>query len=121
LSPDERREELRRSRAVLEEGLGEPVEHLAYPYGGTSAEVRRDVQAAGYRSAVTLATGRWRAATDPLDIPRQDLDLIAVRTPRTARLSIEAGARGTFGWYTAAKARVRRLYATPAHRRTSGR
>ena len=121
VSPEERREELRRSRAVLEEGLGEPVEHLAYPFGGTSPEVRRDVQAAGYRSAVTLATGRWREGTHPLGIPRQDVDLIAVRTRRTARLSIEACARGTFGWYTAAKARVRGLYATPPHRKANDR
>jgi peptidoglycan/xylan/chitin deacetylase (PgdA/CDA1 family) len=121
VSPGERREELRRSRAVLEEGLGEPVEHLAYPFGGTSAEVRRDVQEAGYRSAVTLAAGRWRAGTHPLGIPRQDVDLIAIRTPRTARLSIEACARGTFGWYTTVKARVRSLYATPPHRTARGR
>lgn len=117
LSPAEWTDELRRSRAVLEDGLGEPVEHLAYAFGGTSAEVRRDVQAAGYRSAVTLAAGRWREGTDALAIPRQDLDLIGVRTARTARLSIEACARGTFGWYTTAKARVRRLYATPPHLR----
>jgi peptidoglycan/xylan/chitin deacetylase (PgdA/CDA1 family) len=121
LSPGERREELRRSRAVLEEGLGEPVEHLAYPFGGTSEEVRRDVEAAGYRSAVTLATGRWRTGTHPLDIPRQDVDLIAIRTSRTARSSIEACALGTFGWYTAAKARVRGLYATPPHRKARAR
>jgi peptidoglycan/xylan/chitin deacetylase (PgdA/CDA1 family) len=114
-SPAERREELRRSRALLEDGLGEPVEHLAYPFGGTSADVRGEARAAGYRSAVTLATGRWRTTTDPLDIPRQDVDLIAVRTPKTARLSIEACARGTFGWYTTAKARARGLYATPPH------
>jgi peptidoglycan/xylan/chitin deacetylase (PgdA/CDA1 family) len=111
----DRIEELRRSRAVLEDGLGDPVEHLAYPFGGTSAEVRRDARAAGYRSAVTLETGRWQDSTDPLDIPRQDVDLIAVRTSRTARLSMAACARGTFGWYTTAKARVRALYATPPH------
>jgi peptidoglycan/xylan/chitin deacetylase (PgdA/CDA1 family) len=121
LSADERTEELRRSRAVLEDGLGEPVEHLAYPFGGTSADVRRDAREAGFRSAVTLETGRWRDGTDLLDIPRQDVDLIAVRTPRTARLSIEACARGTFGWYTTAKSRARALYATPPHLRARRR
>jgi peptidoglycan/xylan/chitin deacetylase (PgdA/CDA1 family) len=115
LSPADRLEELRRSKAVLEEGLGDPVEHLAYPFGATSPEVRQDAREAGYRSAVTLGTGKWRPSTDPLAIPRQDVDLIAIRTPKTARLSIEACARGTFAWYTAAKARVRGLYATPPH------
>jgi peptidoglycan/xylan/chitin deacetylase (PgdA/CDA1 family) len=120
LSPTERAEELRHSKAALEDGLGDRVEHLAYPFGANSAEVRRAAQEAGYRSGVTLGTGRWRAGTDPLRIPRQDLNLIAIRTPRTARLSIEAGARGTFGWYTAAKGRLRGLYATPPHRKARG-
>lgn len=115
LSRDERLEELRSSKAALEDGLGDPVEHLAYPFGTTSPEVREDAREAGYRSAVALGTGKWRPGTDPFGIPRQDVDLIAIRTPKTARLSIEACARGTFGWYTAAKARVRRLYATPPH------
>jgi peptidoglycan/xylan/chitin deacetylase (PgdA/CDA1 family) len=117
LSPGERVEELRRSKAALEEGLGEWVEHLAYPFGAMSPAVRREAGEAGYRSAVALEAGRWRPSTDPFGIPRESLDLIAIRTPKTARLSIEACARGTFGWYTEAKARVRRLYATPAHLR----
>jgi peptidoglycan/xylan/chitin deacetylase (PgdA/CDA1 family) len=121
LGAGDRLEELRRSKAVLEEGLGDTVEHVAYPFGTTSAEVRQDARAAGYRSAVTLGTGRWGPDTDPLGIPRQDVDLIAIRTPKTARLSIEACARGTFGWYTAAKARVRGLYATPPHLRSRPR
>jgi peptidoglycan/xylan/chitin deacetylase (PgdA/CDA1 family) len=121
LAPVDRLDELQRSRAELEDGLGDKVEHLAYPFGTASADVRRDARAAGYRSAVTLGTGRWRPETDPLAIPRQDVDLIAIRTARTARLSIEACARGTFSWYTAAKARVRGLYATPPHRKASRR
>lgn len=115
LPAGERVEELIRSKGVLEDGLGAAVEHLAYPFGAESAEVRTDARSAGYRTAVTLATGRWAAGTDPLGIPRQDIDLIAIRTARTARLSIEASARGTFGWYTAAKSRLRGLYATPPH------
>ena len=117
LPPEERLEELRSSRAALEDGLGQPVEHLAYPVGANSPEVRRAAREAGYRSAVSLATGRWRSSTDLLEIPRQGVDFIAIRTERTARLSIEACARGTFGWYTAAKGHVRRLYATPPHLR----
>lgn len=121
LSPGERLEELSQSKAALEDALGEAVEHLAYPFGSTSPAVREAARQAGYRSAVTLGTGRWRPGTDPLGIPRQDLDLIAIRSRKTARLSVEACARGTFGWYTAAKARLRGLYATPPHLRTGER
>lgn len=119
LSPAERLEELKRSRAVLEDGLGEAVEHLAYPFGAASSSVRLAAGEAGYRTAVTLGTGRWRAGTDRLGVPREGLDRIAIRTRRTAERSIEACALGTFGWYTSAKARLRRPYATPPHLQTS--
>lgn len=115
LAPGELREELRRSKALLEDGLGDGVEHLAYPFGAVGPTVEEAAREAGYRSAVVLGEGRWQANTDPHKIPRDGLDRIAIRSPRTARLSIEACARGTFGWYAEAKARVRRLYALPPH------
>jgi peptidoglycan/xylan/chitin deacetylase (PgdA/CDA1 family) len=43
--------ELRLSRQVLAERLGEEVRSVAYPYGYHSARLRRSVQAAGYTSA----------------------------------------------------------------------
>lgn len=115
LPPGELSEELRRSREVLEDGLGERVEHLAYPFGTTSSTVRDATREAGYRSAVVLHHGRWRTSGDAYTIPRDSLDRIAIRSSTTARLSIEACARGTFGWYAEAKARVRSLYAVPPH------
>jgi peptidoglycan/xylan/chitin deacetylase (PgdA/CDA1 family) len=121
LSPAERVEELQRSKAVLEEALGDPVEHLAYPFGATSAAVRQAAREAGYRSAVATGAGTWRPGSDVFGIPRESLDLIAIRTPKTARVSIEACARGTFGWYTKAKAWVRSLYSTPPHLRRHDR
>jgi peptidoglycan/xylan/chitin deacetylase (PgdA/CDA1 family) len=117
LPPAALREELHRSKAILEEGLGERVEHLAYPFGTVAPAVREATREAGYLSAVILGTGRWLANTDPYAIPRDSLDRIAIRSARTARLSIEACARGTFGWYADAKARVRGLYAVPPHLR----
>jgi peptidoglycan/xylan/chitin deacetylase (PgdA/CDA1 family) len=117
LAPADGLDELRRSKATLEDGLGGAVEHLAYPFGEASPAVRRQASEAGYRSAVVLETGRWRDTTDPFAIPRESLDRIAIRTAKTARLSIEACARGTFGWYTTAKARARRPFATPPHLR----
>jgi peptidoglycan/xylan/chitin deacetylase (PgdA/CDA1 family) len=115
LPPAVLHDELRRSRAILEDGLGEPVEHLAYPFGSVVRTVRDATREAGYLSAVILGTGRWLAKTDPYEIPRDSLDRIAIRSAKTARLSIEACARGTFGWYADAKARVRGLYAVPPH------
>ena len=117
LPPGELREELRQSRAVLEDGLAGSVEHLAYPFGAVSPAVAQVAREAGYRSAVVLGKGRWHPDTDPHWIPRVSLDRIAIRSGRTARLSIEACLRGTFGWYAETKATVRRLYASPPHLR----
>ena len=117
LSPGELREELRRSKAVLEDSLEDSVEHLAYPFGAVAPAVRRAAREAGYRSAVVLGKGRWHPSTDPYGIPRDSLDRIDIRSAKTARLSIEACVRGTFGWYVDTKARVRRLYAVPPHLR----
>lgn len=114
------REELRRSKGILEDGLGDSVEHLAYPFGAVTPGVCLEAREAGYRSAVA-GDGRWQPDADPYRIPRDNLDRIAIRSARTARLSIEACARGTFGWYVEAKKRVRSLYALPPHlQRTSG-
>jgi peptidoglycan/xylan/chitin deacetylase (PgdA/CDA1 family) len=49
LSPAELDEEWRRSKAVLEEILGEPVTSMSVPRGMYSAEVGRAAAAAGYR------------------------------------------------------------------------
>jgi peptidoglycan/xylan/chitin deacetylase (PgdA/CDA1 family) len=48
------RDELTRSKRLLEERLGHGVSHLAYPYGYSSARVRRAVADAGYRSAASV-------------------------------------------------------------------
>jgi peptidoglycan/xylan/chitin deacetylase (PgdA/CDA1 family) len=53
--------DLRRSRELLEDLLGGPVPHLAYPRGLHDAEVRRAAEAAGYRHAYGLP----ESAEDP--------------------------------------------------------
>ena len=63
------RHELQASRAVLEAALGQPVVHLAYPYGSTSAEVRRLAASAGYETACSVEPG----VSDPAE------DLLALR------------------------------------------
>ena len=56
LPPDEVERELRDSRRVLEDKLGEPVVHFSFPRGRTRRALERRVRRAGYISAV--ATGQ---------------------------------------------------------------
>ncbi len=61
LDPAQQKEELGRSKEILEAALGEPVWSLAYPVGGRDAyngESCRLARAAGYRFAFTLIRGR---------------------------------------------------------------
>jgi peptidoglycan/xylan/chitin deacetylase (PgdA/CDA1 family) len=53
LAPDDCRTELARGRAMLEEGLGHEVRHLAYPYGSYSAETIAIAGETGYLTACT--------------------------------------------------------------------
>jgi peptidoglycan/xylan/chitin deacetylase (PgdA/CDA1 family) len=62
-------DELSRSRAVLEAGLGQPVRHLAYPDGRFNLRVARAVAAAGYKYAYTICDHSVHAAP-LLTIPR---------------------------------------------------
>ncbi|MFC9972221.1 polysaccharide deacetylase family protein [Spirillospora sp. NPDC127200] len=68
------REELVRSKGLLEDRLGGPVTTMAYPYGYSSARVRRAARAAGYGTACAvanrLAVPAGDAGADELAIPR---------------------------------------------------
>lgn len=57
LAPAELDGELRRSKQVLEDGLGKAVDVLAYPYGDA---VGSRCEAAGYRAAFRYKGGRFR-------------------------------------------------------------
>jgi peptidoglycan/xylan/chitin deacetylase (PgdA/CDA1 family) len=70
----------------LEEALGHPVLDFAYPYGASSARVRRLVQEAGFRQAFITRPRRrdaWRRA-DRFAIPRLDLAEIREATQHAA-------------------------------------
>lgn len=61
-------EELRRSRAELEDLLGQPVTTMAYPFGAHDSRVVSATRAAGYEVACACAgAGSW----DPLRLPRE--------------------------------------------------
>jgi peptidoglycan/xylan/chitin deacetylase (PgdA/CDA1 family) len=66
LPAEELERQLRESRSALEERLGHPVLHFAYPFGGAEHAGGREfaaAAAAGFTSAVTTRPNHWRAAS----------------------------------------------------------
>lgn len=62
-----------KSRRLLQEWTGQPVEHFAYPSGEYDARVRDNVMGCGFRTAVTTEKRLWRAGCDPFAIPRMSV------------------------------------------------
>jgi peptidoglycan/xylan/chitin deacetylase (PgdA/CDA1 family) len=62
--------ELSESKERLEEILGHRVDSFCYPNGGHDGRVRRAVERAGYRSAVTTRPGFNDERSDPLTLSR---------------------------------------------------
>jgi peptidoglycan/xylan/chitin deacetylase (PgdA/CDA1 family) len=60
LDPETQRDELRRSKKVLEAELGKPVEVFSFPYGDQGTEshaLDRELERAGYRAACLYGRG----------------------------------------------------------------
>jgi len=66
-------EDTRRTREILEEGLGVQVPTLAYPYGDQNESVRRIVGEAGTTAAVTTEEGISKLGDDLLRLPRIEI------------------------------------------------
>lgn len=64
------RQEIVRSKALLEEHLGHTVASFAYPYGYLTAAVRRLVQDAGFTSACAVKFAMSSLTTDPFALAR---------------------------------------------------
>ena len=64
------REELARSRRILEEQLGHAVQHLSYPYGSYNDTVRQLAEEAGYISACSTRKGLSGVEDDILALHR---------------------------------------------------
>jgi peptidoglycan/xylan/chitin deacetylase (PgdA/CDA1 family) len=64
------REELRRSKDLLETWTGREVTTLAYPFGYSSRRVRDEVAASGYRSAAAVANALPDDGADLMALPR---------------------------------------------------
>ena len=67
LPRDEIEAELTASKRFLEDGLGKPVEWLAYPFGESNIEVQKMTEEAGYRAAF----GGVRGRSSQFDVRRQ--------------------------------------------------
>ena len=67
---EQAREEIVGSKKSLEDRFGVAVRHFCYPYGDYSQQVRDLVEEAGFATAVTVNTGVYRPACDPMLIPR---------------------------------------------------
>jgi len=73
LSRAEAEDEILGSKARLEEMLGEPVRHFAYPFGGPQSYTDETVavlEAGGFASAVTTTRGACRRGASPYRLPR---------------------------------------------------
>jgi colanic acid/amylovoran biosynthesis glycosyltransferase len=86
LDPETCEEDLRVSREVLEELLGRPVAHLAYPRGRHDAQVRQAAQRAGYDYAFSLP--ETTEAVGPYSLPRVGV----YRHNGTAMLGVKSAA-----------------------------
>lgn len=80
LSAPQLDDELRGSRADLEDALDRTVQAISYPVGHALVDrpdIRRALDAAGYKLGFTNATGAQRAwgKRDPFDVCRMGLDL----------------------------------------------
>jgi peptidoglycan/xylan/chitin deacetylase (PgdA/CDA1 family) len=105
LNPAEREQELLRSKAALEDGLGKPVQVFSYPYGDCGPEpgaARRVLERTGYRAACLYGGGPQRVpGADPYRLARlavgPDTDLhrcLITRTRRAARRREGSAVRG---------------------------
>lgn len=70
LPPESLREELYTSKAQLEDRIGGPVTGLAYPFGYSSARVRKQVRDLGYGYGCEVGNAMVSAGSDLFALPR---------------------------------------------------
>lgn len=68
---DRIRDEVSRSKMVLEDAVGERVSHFCYPYGSHDLRVVEAVADAGYLTGTTCERAHATYADDPLTLPRK--------------------------------------------------
>jgi peptidoglycan/xylan/chitin deacetylase (PgdA/CDA1 family) len=93
LSRSQLRDELTTPKDLLEEGIGQPVSSVAYPFGYSSAKVRQAVAAAGYRHGGAVANATARPGADEFAVPR--LTVRASTRPQTFERVVRGGQEST--------------------------
>ena len=109
VSAEDCRSELTRGRAMLEEGLGHPVRHLAYPFGSHSAETTSIVDGSdAYHRTSHLMSGRRPRSSSSArtrssgiesgcwELPSAGVELSAVCRLPAAGVELSAGCRLPF-------------------------
>jgi peptidoglycan/xylan/chitin deacetylase (PgdA/CDA1 family) len=71
VAPEVKREELKTSKAELEDILGEEVHHHCYPFGSFDRDTVDAAREAGYVSATTCLRGAATREDHPLVLPRK--------------------------------------------------
>jgi peptidoglycan/xylan/chitin deacetylase (PgdA/CDA1 family) len=92
LSDDEARSEMEDSRATLQQQLGRPVRHFAYPFGGAAEAGEREFRIArelGFATATTTRPGTLQAGhrDQPHSLPRLAASAVNTLTMLKADLS----------------------------------
>jgi len=70
LSRDRVLSEIRDSKRILEERLGEPISFFAYPYGKFNSRIKEMVKGAGYSGAFSTLPGKNSRNEDPFLLRR---------------------------------------------------
>jgi peptidoglycan/xylan/chitin deacetylase (PgdA/CDA1 family) len=102
-SPDALEDDVKKSKIVLEQGLGKAVDIFCYPNGVYNQQTIDSLRAAGYKAATVVKNSLYQPGDDLYQINRLCLDYIAVDDELTARLGMQACLSGTFGWYVTFK------------------
>jgi peptidoglycan/xylan/chitin deacetylase (PgdA/CDA1 family) len=74
LTADDRHDEIAGSRARLHTVLDLPIETISYPYGAHDGDTVRCARETGFTHACTVSPGTVTAGTDPLALPRMDVE-----------------------------------------------
>lgn len=93
LPPAELSDDVRRSRAMLQDRLGRPVWSFCYPNGYASAREARIVARAGYANACVVGRRLSRWSDDPYRLPR-----LQALPSHDGRRIVELVADGEPGW-----------------------
>ncbi len=95
MAPAELEKEIRDSKKILEDMLGEPVRSFSYPYGGRIDFDERAVamvEQAGYGDAVTTCFGRFNGPAERFTLPRITI------LPRASMAKFTLELNGFYDW-----------------------